>query len=242
MADELEQDEGQKPTPIVINGIEYASLEEAVAKLEEKSKASDKKFQDAAELRREAADRFEEIERRKVPESDRQQAPEGNGHAPDPSVDPDGWLAYKMKTLMSPYEQMMQQMGGYVRSMHSDLQQLKAGASGVDTAAVRKYVEEKYAHNPVLKAAILSDAMAMKEASQAMRAEAHSEDLTRLQSEREERKRATTTQSGAAGAGSREERIPTAEEIGKMSRAEFMKFEKRLEEDPKFRAAVMQSS
>ena len=238
MAEDVEEVEGQAQVPIVINGIEYASLEEAQAKLEEKAKASDLKFREAADLRKEAAERFEEIERRKT-ESERPHPPQGNGTPPDPSVDPDGWLEHKLQNRMSNYEKMMQQLGGYVRTMHSDLQQLKAGSTGIDTAAVKRYVEDKYAHNPVLKSAILSDTTAMKEAYQAMQAEAHSDDLTRLQTEREQRKQQTTTQSGAAGAGSREARIPTAEEINGYSNAEFAKFEKRLEEDPAFRKAVM---
>jgi len=233
----METDEELESTQpkFVVDGVEYGSYEEAQARLDEKSKAADAKFREAAEVRQSAASQFEEFERQRQQAQDAQRFSQPNGtELPDPSTDADGFVTAKIQQALTPYQQYLQQMGGAYRDLQTKYNALAARTGGVDVDAVKARVREKFADEPATASMILASPKLMAEQQQLMEAEAHADDLATIRKQKEAEKAQLKTESGATGEGGNGFRVPTAEEYERMSSAEQLRVDKVIDSNPEY--------
>jgi hypothetical protein len=235
---ETEEVEGAQPK-FVIDGVEYATYEEAQARIDEKSRTADAKFRDASEARQAAASQYEEAERlrRQAEEAQRFSQPNGQ-ELPDPSTDADGFVTAKIQEALKPYQQAMTQVGAAYQDLQAKYNAIAAKSSGVDVDAVRQRVREKYADEPATASMILASPKLMADQQQIMEAEIYSDDISRLRREKEAAKQRNQIESGASGEGGTGPRVPSPKDFAGMSSEEQQKWFDKAQDDPAIAEAI----
>jgi len=236
---ETEEVEGTQPK-VVIDGVEYATWEEAQARIDEKSRAADEKFRKASDVRQAAASQFEEAERLRKQAEEAQRFSQPNGQdLPDPSMDADGFVTAKIREALTPYQQAITNIGAAYQDLQAKYNTIAAKSSGVDVEAVRQRVREKFADEPATVAMILNSPKLMAEQQQVMEAELYSNDISRLRKEKEAAKQRNLIESGASGESGTGPKVPSAKDFAGMSSDEQQKWIDRAIDDPAIAEAIV---